>query len=301
MKLETYREIVACLRGERVLYHYFPDRYAFMLLGWAAAEGVRVEQLRASPLAPLLQKPSVRSVIAQCGNGQVEQSSFSNHWPDQTRSFVLGLTHWAGLQTSQRGRYDHNLVLQINFTQEHLQEVIDRFGRTDLFNSYYHPVQSGEGARGRETLAWARIDLDFDTDEALIEEVQSDWMSTLNWAMRHGMYRQDQRLAPGLFRGYVRDSLGWLNKAWGEAMLAAAIDFIRTELGIRRVYFHTFEGGVLTKGMANCPPPRSVYTELPRKFCLQTTSGPPEFLQRDRRLKRLFRARRDIAFHQLVL
>lgn len=35
-----------------------------------------------------------------------------------------------------------------------------------------HPVRKDDV----ETLAWARIDLDFASNQALIEEIQSDWV-----------------------------------------------------------------------------------------------------------------------------
>ena len=76
MKLEDYREIVACLEGERVLYHYYPDRYAFLLLGWAAEAGADLKMLRASRFNRLLQKPSVRECLMNCGDARVDPALF---------------------------------------------------------------------------------------------------------------------------------------------------------------------------------------------------------------------------------
>jgi hypothetical protein len=65
---------------------------------------------------------------------------------------------------------------------------------------------------------------------------------------------------------------------WDEAMLAAAVWFCRSQLGVRRIYYHTFEGSNLLKRMHGCPPPRSLYTTLPRRFCFERTDQPPQML-----------------------
>ena len=71
-------------------------------------------------------------------------------------------------------------------------------------------------------------------------------------------------------------------------MLSAALSLVRNELGVRRVFFHTFETGSRLKRMGACAPPRSLYTKLPRRFCFRPTHSGPLFLheERDRRLRR---------------
>lgn len=44
------------------------------------------------------------------------------------------------------------------------------------FNYCGHPV-----SRQRNTLAWARLDLDLNSATALIEEIQSDWIRDVVW------------------------------------------------------------------------------------------------------------------------
>ena len=299
MKFDDYKEVVACLRGERTLYHYFPDRYALMLLGWAAGEGARLDALRKGAYAPLLQKPVVRNLLADCGSAVVDHQQFDCYWPAETKGFVLGLDHWHGFQTSRSGSSGHNLVLQMNFTQEHMQVLRRRFGGTDLFNSPAHPVQQGIGSKRRETLAWARIDLDLKRDEALIEEVQSDWVSTLDYALKHGWRIDGEDISRTHLKRYKESELSWLSGHWADAMLAATLGFLRTEIGISKIFFHTWEGGNLTKNMGRWAPPRSVYSKLPKRFCMHRTKDRPQFLREDRRLRRLFRARKDIEFFQL--
>jgi hypothetical protein len=78
---------------------------------------------------------------------------------------------------------------------------------------------------------------------------------------------------------------------WAEAMLMAALSFLFDEIGVRRVFYHTFETGCRLKGIdAESAPPRLLYTTLPKKFCFRETGEMPEFLARARKRKRRLRA-----------
>ena len=71
-------------------------------------------------------------------------------------------------------------------------------------------------------------------------------------------------------------------------MLAATLWFLYVELGIQRIYYHAYESGCVLKHINSTKPPRSLYTELPRKFCFEKTTQAPEFLLQDKRFyKRL--------------
>ena len=63
-------------------------------------------------------------------------------------------------------------------------------------------------------------------------------------------------------------------------MLAATIWFLREEIGISRIYYHTHEYGAQLKRIRWGLPPRSLYTSLPRRFCFERTEEAPEFLVR---------------------
>ncbi|MBT2971011.1 MAG: hypothetical protein B6D72_16935 [gamma proteobacterium symbiont of Ctena orbiculata] len=45
-------------------------------------------------------------------------------------------------------------------------------------------LQRGDRNYYRETLAWARLDVDLERNEVLIEEVQSDWVRDMAWLQR---------------------------------------------------------------------------------------------------------------------
>ena len=70
-------------------------------------------------------------------------------------------------------------------------------------------------------------------------------------------------------------------RVWDEAALAAAIELLVREVGIREIYCHTWDGGRLLKGMPKEIPPRSVYEKLPRRFCFEKVHRAPRFLRRE--------------------
>ncbi|HPQ96863.1 MAG: hypothetical protein KDI44_00820 [Thiothrix sp.] len=170
-------------------------------------------------------------------------------------------------------RTGYHRVLQLNFASDHisfLRRLLDR-EHIAPFSDHIHPVRL-EG--NYETLAWARIDLDFASNEALIEEIQSDWVREARDPFNDVIYGED------VMRAY-RQALRPYAQVWAEAVLAVAVRFIRHELGIVTVFYNSFETGNKLKGLAHKSelPPRSLYTELPKKFCFAPTRTAPAFLQ----------------------
>ena len=141
---------------------------------------------------------------------------------------------------------------------QQLQKLI-RPDDVHTFNYHGHPsLKSGD----RGTLAWVRLDLDFDTNEVLIEEIQCDWIRRVKSAQRFG-YSFYGDYDESDLNAYVSDVLEPYAKVWQEAMLAATIDFVRNELGLKHVYYHSFENGARLKHIEGNKPPRSLYTQLP--------------------------------------
>ena len=64
------------------------------------------------------------------------------------------------------------------------KRIVENPDVLEAFDDPFHPVASG----GELTLAWSRIDLDLDRGEALVEEIQSDWVrdaqSQSRWEIR---------------------------------------------------------------------------------------------------------------------
>ena len=57
MDRRLVNEIRACLPQDRTKFHYFKDRYAFLLLGYATREPTTVARLKSGPFGQLLGKP----------------------------------------------------------------------------------------------------------------------------------------------------------------------------------------------------------------------------------------------------
>lgn len=66
----------------------------------------------------------------------------------------------------------------------------------------------------------------------------------------------------------------------------ATLEVIYSELSLRKVYFHTQEGGRKMKRLdADFAPPRSLYSDLPERFCFTRTRVPPRAFKKDRRVR----------------
>lgn len=304
MEYELVNEIMECLPKERTFFHYYKDRYAPMLLNHFIGDDMDIKEIKNSAMAGLLQKPVMRDFLAKVGTGKLTRQNLNDFWLDETYSFVLTLGYWGGKKPDwyQLSRKGYNLVLQLNFTSLHDNQYA-KLMKPEIrqaLNYHGHPVlfKKQNGYR-RETLAWARIDLDFDTGEALIEEIQSDWVRRAAYMARlANMYKQQghQVVQRYRFNGAVDDVIAYYEQVlkpyqsiWSEAMLAATVSFIRSELGIGKIYYHSFDTGTVLKKIKFTRPPRSLYDKLPRQFCFRKYYYPPEFLEGDKYFARNYR------------
>lgn len=312
MKKEILDELIACLSNERTLFHYFKGQYAFLLLSFAVGEKQNVADLKKTPYQSLLKQPEIKQLLAQRGCGTVSGSLFQHPWKHDSVPFVLTVDTWGKhnqwhYQTTRKGC---NLVLQLNFSEKH-NKIYQRMVKPKddyVFNYYGHPVMDrNKRTLYRETLAWSRIDLDLDSGEALIEEIQSDWVRRVRsclrsikngvspWQLHWCLCQEDE------FINYAEEVLSPFNALWAEAMLAATIRFIYAELGIRTIYYHTHQFGSKLKQISGDAPPRSLYTDLPKKFCFQLTDEDPDFIEQDRTFKRKKRQLKKISWYQMKL
>lgn len=315
MDNESADEVIACLGDERRIFHYYRDRYSLGLLGQLARQAggqLALNQLRQSSCAGLLQKPRLRQMLASLGKQALSEAFIAGHDHDpQQEAFVLGIARWGGgsyraRRRQQTSRPGCNLVLQLNLSRRHDADYARLGCAPGLFNYRGHPV-SGK----RNTLAWARIDLDWASNSALIEEIQSDWIRDVAWLaerlqskLRRGaqldspakLYRLDCSIRTAL--DYCRQTLATYRPLWDEAMLWAAIGFIRDELGVAQIYYHSEQSGRLLKRITCGLPPRSLYAELPRRFCFKETQEFPEFLLREAQVRKELKSHPDLSlFH----
>ncbi|WP_428242761.1 hypothetical protein [Gynuella sp.] len=314
MKQEMVTEVIACLSEDRTLFRYFKGQYAAYLLSCISRSGTTVQAVKQSPFRRLLEQPDVRKVLSINGSGSLMSGLFDYVWSESCQSFVLTLGQWGAKRWSaQTTRNGYNLVLQMNFSEQHNRayQRLLKPTRDHVFNYVGHPVaERQKNALYRDTLAWARLDFDLDTGEALIEEIQSDWVRRVRTALSQlnskgkiaAYYGRCLQCDGNTFRRYAEEIFLPFASIWSEAMLTAAIRFIREELGIDRIYYHAHESGALLKGIHGSQPPRSLYTDLPRKFCFQVTDQSPEFIREDRIFKRKCRAiRTKLLWHELIL
>ena len=127
-----------------------------------------------------------------------------------------------------------------------------------------------------------------------VERAIADWDEQA-WLSFRG-----QRLNVRRLRGYFR-ALRPFAQVWEEAMLMATIDFVRGELGLSNVYMHDWESGNRIKAITARPPPKRLYTALPRRFCFERSQEGPAFITRERRFRRRMRHdRKPLLWHRLA-
>lgn len=305
-------EIIACLSSERTLFRYSKDAYAILLLGHAIGDGIAISELRRSPLGRLLSKPALKDLLATCGNGWIDRSRLLDLWREPSLPFLLSLGSWGGMHRSwqQTSRPGWNLVLRLNFASDHdtrFHALCDDAERAAGLNYVGHPIlHRGERDWYRETLAWARLDLDFASGQALVEEIQSDWIgAAARWRRRlakrrHASAEQAERACRRL--RYLDEVLAPYGPIWDEAMLSAALGFLIDELGFRDIWYHSWRCGVALKGIdPDQGPPRSLYRDTPRRFCFQPTPEMPRMLDTAKRRASLRRAGVEPRFQRLIV
>ena len=280
------RQVFARLPKSAMPFDYFKDRYALMLLRDALPGEVPIRTLRASRYARLLERPPVESLLRANGKGRLGPGDLDRIRPDRPVTYGLTVGQWGPKRRRywDRSRYQmlrpgRNLVLQLNFSAPDVRDYrsLVRPKRIYLLQRVGHPV----ARRGHHTLAWARIDLDLTGREALIEEIQTDWVREARRVLAWPDYkRADMAGHRHRIETYVEHVLRPHAVVWDEAMLAAAIEVLRSRLKIRRIFYYDFETGNRCKGIGpnGSKPPRSLYTELPRRFGFERTETVPAFL-----------------------
>ena len=280
------------------------------LLKLLILERTPIHQLKRSPFAPLLTKPIIKHFLTTCADGCLDPSILTVQ-SDQLLPYRLNLdvwgedlTYWDLNQTSRKGV---SLVLQLNLSG-HFRAALNRtIVKEDLdpLRPYGHPARGGRFP----TLAWCRMDLDLDHRVALIEEIQSDLIRDLQalrcQANKARKAEQESFRYFGAdfstfhFLQFYEETVLPLERIWSEAMLTASLRFLMREIGIGDIYYHTPQTGAFLKRIEGPQPPRSLYTQLPRKFCFAQTSDAPERLIDGRRLRQA-RKRQSVHFYKLA-
>ena len=288
MKQPEAEELLSCLPAGRTLFTYGKDWYAISLLRMKLHH-TGFSELKHSSMANLLAKPRVRSWLGMLGKKSVAPADLAMLYPEDAETSRLTTGLFSGwCQTSRRTNLAWNIVLQLNLNEDDARLMDKQFPvrDDDPFERYCHPVHRGR----HRTLAWARIDLDWITGEALIEEIQNDRLREVRRAVerirRNNLAEvpiYGENVSATFILNYWEKRLRISRQCWDEAMLSAAIGFIANELGIRRIYYHSPLSRAKLKRDGAADAPSSLYTDLPRKFCFERTTDLPAFLKRRRR------------------
>jgi hypothetical protein len=309
-----------CLDWHKKPYFYFKDKYALDLLALYVGAGVKIGVVKQSEWGFLLDKPPLKQITASLPGKLLTAEILSGYWPGEVFAFTLSLDKWGTAGKHRHETWDQtsrpglNLVLQLNFGQDHnvrYQQLIRPGEEDHPFITYCHPVNQDKDF----TLAWARLDVDLDTGEVLVEEIQNDWLRYADEVYHRvtGLFRESKeqvknhwffretKSSYGRFRQYYENVLQPHAAIWDEAMLAAVIQFVRHELGISRIYYHTFESGNRMKHIRKKRPPKSLYTRLPRRFGFRETGTAPRLIQNTRYLKKKLAAMAELSWFVLDL
>lgn len=288
MKQLEAEELRSCLPGGRTLFTYGKDWYAVSLLQMGLRQST-LQEIKQSPMGRLLEKPRLRAWLGSLGKKSPSAEDLALLWPDEAETYRLTLGLFDGwIQTSRRER-SWNIVLQLNLNEEDARLMEREFSNRhdDPFEYGCHPIHEGK----HRTLAWARIDLDWDTGEVLIEEIQNDRLREVRY---HVDRIKREKLKTIRLHGrdvdaafvlrYWDERLRLSRQWWDEAMLCATVRFIVGELGLRTIYYHSPVSGARLKGDGAQHAPTSLYTDLPRRFCFERTTSVPAFIKPRRKL-----------------
>lgn len=311
METKLVDELIACLRGDKTTFHYFNDCYALMLLARVINNNeVSVSSIKQSPVGKLLHRPLIKQIVANKGGGKINHWDLLNVMPQQYNHYVLTIDRWShkkAYRYDQTSRLGENIVLQLNFNKSHDVEFCQSTGLNIAdFNGSYHPTCQ----RGRYTLAWSRLDIDFESNQALIEEIQTDWLRDVmqlknyaakaeanakTWFMYWGT-----RVATQTALAYANKTLA-KHKHWQDAMLAATLQFLWNEIGIKEVFYHDYETGKALKNISCNGPPRSLYKTLPKRFCFESVKQGPKCIESCKAARKRLKAVNDPKWFQLAV
>ena len=311
MNKQLLNEVIECLNNGRRLVHYYDDKYAFYLLEkYCEKNGeTSISEIKLSNFSRLLQRPKVKHFISSLGDGIVSSKRFQQMFYEDYQSYVITLSSWGDETTSEWDQTSvpgANLVVQINLTNQHDQWLKDLKITSEYFRFDFHPIHAI-----KSSMSWARIDLDFNTGEALIEEIQNDWLREAAWHARlakkavlrgeeYYLYFGEKISAKSMLQ-YNKLLDESYRKRWQEITLFYAIKLIKQEIGISTIFYHSFLTGALLKRIEGGLPPKSLYTQLPKRFCFSQCTRGPDFITRHKKVRRRVKKAKQVQWFQLCL
>lgn len=286
-------------------YYYYKDKYAIDRILEQKVDRINSQTLREAGLVKEAHNPLVKKLLVKA-KGALSAQELYGYWPEEGQCFNITFGKWgeapkrskkgSWYQTSRSG---YSFVLQLNFSTDHNRDFYRFLKPSSGIRSFQytgHPIATQRFV----TMGWCRMDIDFETNEVLIEELQTDWIRELaDMEKRLNVIKTDVNAERFFtYHGFNTSRRNWLSylettrpykSIWSEALLHAAVVFAKQELGIPNVWMHTYESGNLFKDLKYSKPPRSLYTKLPKKYGFEQTVQGPLFLRKEKYLKRYFR------------
>ncbi len=292
--------------SEQKRFFYYRDKYALQLIKYHVKDSIKINDLKSCRYQGLLNKTVVREVLQNCGDSILHPEMLSDQPAKEGKDFNYTISKWGQFiphrndSWNQTSRPGLNLVLQLNFDDWHNYKYhqLIKNSTIDPFVLRCHPVST----KRQFTMAWARLDVDLDRGEVLIEEIQNDWLREVNTLFKgwNEIIKNGNETGNHWFFDYYRHDtffdyvifLKQYQKMWEEATLSLAIHFAKHELGLSDIYYHDFDSGNLLKGLTDEKPPRSLYTRLPKRFCFEPTDRAPAMLKNDKYVRRILKKNR---------
>ncbi|MBO6522284.1 MAG: hypothetical protein JJ971_00525 [Balneolaceae bacterium] len=319
MTPEEYSFIKECLGIRRNTFYYYKDKYALEIIRMLCERNseVKIGALKKSRFSFLLQKDPIKKVISKIGRDTLTLEDFDEVMDLNGKCFSFTISEWGEYKRHRNDSYFQtsrpgvNLVLQLNFDELHnrfYNQLINPEEGDHPFASTFHPVL----VKREYTMSWARLDISLDTGEVLVEEIQNDWLRETRRMLElieqweesgrdYSDYWLMERTTLKKLRDYYTLFLKPYFKLWDEAMLCLVLQFCKEELGVERVWYHTFESGKHLKGYWEYSlPPRSLYTRLPKRFGFIETEEAPGFIRKEPYLKKKLR-RKSLKWFTLLL
>lgn len=89
MKAKLLKEVIACLPKDRTVFQYKRDDYALMLLARFVGDGKSMREIRQSKFAGLLNKATIRRILADEGSGVLSSMVFDYAYVEGRKPFLL--------------------------------------------------------------------------------------------------------------------------------------------------------------------------------------------------------------------
>lgn len=316
MDSSTIDELLEVFSAHQTFY-YYKDKFVIDRILRSGQEQINTQTLRNAGLLQCANNALVKKLLTMAQGALLPQDLYS-YWPEDGLCFNITFGKWGEAPLKgrkadwyQTSRSGYSLVLQLNFSTEHIRDFF-RYLKPDsgihTFQYGGHPIAKRKFA----TMGWCRMDVDFETDEVLIEELQTDWLREVSALEKRLKVLKTEENAKHCLEchGLSTSKEHWnkylstfhkYSSVWSEALLHASVDFARKELGINNVWMHSYDSGNLFKELKWSKPPKSLYTKLPKKYGFEPVKEGPAFLQKERYLKRYFKtaAQKNVGWYKL--